>query len=195
MNRGFRIPQLASKKAKYQARFGSNCGQGQRLNRHFDGGFRCAHCQAYVTADALLSGVQNRNHCPYCLWSRHLDQFEAGDRLAACKASMQPIGLTLMQARKKYAWAQPGELMIIHHCTGCGKLSINRIAADDDGESILAVFEQSCRLEGQRATALETGDVSALSWDHRSVVNARLFGQSFSSTAELEYEDAALSCN
>jgi hypothetical protein len=85
--------------------------------------------------------------------------------------------------------------MIIHQCTGCGKLSINRIAADDDVESILAVFEQSCRLDGQLIAALETGDVMALSWDRRSTVGARLFGQSFSSTAELEYEDAALCCN
>jgi DNA-directed RNA polymerase subunit RPC12/RpoP len=195
MNRGFRIPQLESKKAKYQARYGSNCGQGQRLNRHFDGGFRCAHCQAYVTTDILLSGVQNRNHCPYCLWSRHLDQFEAGDRLAGCKAGMQPIGLTLKQARKKYAWAQPGELMLVHQCTGCGKLSINRIAADDDVETILAVFEQSCLLDRQRIAELETGDVMALGWDQLSSVNARLFGQSFRRPAEMEYEDAVLCCS
>ena len=55
--------------------------------------FRCQHCGAYVSASRVLSGVSNRNHCPYCLWSRHLDLFEAGDRLAACKAPMRPVGL------------------------------------------------------------------------------------------------------
>jgi hypothetical protein len=46
--------------------------------------------------------VRNRNHCPYCLWSRCLDLFRAGDRLSACKAPMQPVGLALKHTRKKY---------------------------------------------------------------------------------------------
>jgi hypothetical protein len=195
MNRGFRSPRLESKKTKFQARLSSNRGQGQHLSRHLDSGFRCAHCQAFVTDDAWFSGVQNRNHCPYCLWSRHLDQFEAGDRLAACKAAMQPIGLALKQTYKKYALTQPGELMLIHQCSDCAKLSINRIAADDDIETILAVFEQFWGGDEQRIKALGTSEVKALSWDQRSVVQARLFGQSSSSMLELEFEDADLCCN
>jgi len=195
MNRGFRSPRLESKKSKYQARYSSNRGQGQRLNRHLDSGFCCAHCHAYVTAEAWLSGVQNRNHCPYCLWSRHLDQFDAGDRLAACKAAMQPIGLALKQTYKKYAWTQPGELMLIHQCIDCGKLSINRIAADDDIETILAVFEQFSSVDEQQFTGLGAHEVVALSWDQRSVVHARLFGESSSSIMELESEEAGLCCN
>jgi hypothetical protein len=46
--------------------------------------FKCGHCHAFVSMEPILSGVQNRNHCPYCLWSRHLDLYEAGDRLSAC---------------------------------------------------------------------------------------------------------------
>jgi hypothetical protein len=195
MSQGFRLPQLESKKAKHQARYSSNRGQGQRVSRHFDGGFRCAHCGAYVSTDAWLSGVQNRNHCPYCLWSRHLDQFEAGDRLAACKAGMQPVGLTLKQARKKYAWGQAGELMLIHQCTDCGKLSLNRIAADDDAGIILAVFEHSWKLDGRVIQALEAGELFVLTQAHLSLVQVRLYGQGFTGTVELEYEDAVLCCN
>ena len=83
--------------------------------------FTCVHCGNYVSAGQMLAGVQNRNHCPYCLWSRHLDLFKAGDRMAACKAPMQPIGLTLKAGHKKYASATGGEMMLVHICSGCKK--------------------------------------------------------------------------
>ena len=91
--------------------------------------FRCIHCGAHVVTSPLYAGVLNRNHCPYCLWSRHLDLFAAGDRLCACKAPMRPLGLTLKQSRKKYVREDGGELMLIHACIECNNLSINRIAA------------------------------------------------------------------
>ncbi|MBO0771672.1 MAG: RNHCP domain-containing protein [Actinobacteria bacterium] len=34
--------------------------------------FQCAQCGAEVSLDA--PGTSHRNHCPRCLWSRHLDQ-------------------------------------------------------------------------------------------------------------------------
>lgn len=105
------------------------------------GDFVCLNCGALVATGEALSGVRNRNHCPYCLFSRHLDQFEAGDRLSACKACMRPVGLTFKRIARKYA--RQGELMLVHLCDDCGKLSINRIAADDDADLILAVLEQS----------------------------------------------------
>jgi predicted RNA-binding Zn-ribbon protein involved in translation (DUF1610 family) len=156
------LPRLESKKARYQAKYHSNRGQGLRLSHYFDSGFYCNHCQASISTDAMLSGVQNRNHCPYCLWSRHLDLYEAGDRLAACKAAMKPIGLTMKQTRKKYASVQPGELMIIHLCTGCGSVSINRIAADDDVKTIREVYENSCQLDAQTIARLENSGVVVL---------------------------------
>ena len=44
------------------------------------GDFVCAHCHALVSSAHWLSGGNNRNHCPYCLWSYHLDLYAAGDR-------------------------------------------------------------------------------------------------------------------
>src|SRR4026209_2498083 len=107
--------------------------------RHTDssfGDFRCAHCRNIVSVTHLLSGVNNRNHCPYCLWSRHLDLYSAGDRLSACKAKMKPIGLTMKKGRNKYRPGPRGELMLVHACTECNAVSINRIAADDDPETV-----------------------------------------------------------
>jgi ribosomal protein S27AE len=197
MSECFRIPQLESKKARYKARYRSNCGQGLRMSRHFDGGFRCGHCQAYISTDILLSGVQNRNHCPYCLWSRHLDLYEAGDRLAACKAGMQPIGLTLKQTRKKYGWSQHGELMIIHLCTDCGKLSINRMAADDDLERVLEIFQRSTEMDVQMASEMEKSGLVVLQPAHCNLVSARLFGGRPGSEEQLndEWVDASFRLN
>jgi hypothetical protein len=103
-------------------------------------GFRCLYCENYVCAE--MSGVRNRNHCPYCLSSRHLDQFEAGDRLSACKGRMIAEGLTFKCVVKKYAGHGLGELMLVHRCEGCGKVSINRIASDDNEVRILMLLEQ-----------------------------------------------------
>jgi hypothetical protein len=68
-----------------------------------ENGFRCEHCGAYVYTLPTIAGVNNRNHCPFCLWSRHLDYLKPGDRMSACKAKMQPIGLTVKRGRDKYS--------------------------------------------------------------------------------------------
>jgi len=109
--------------------------------------FICGYCHHYVSTMHMLSGVNNRNHCPYCLWSRHLDLYAAGDRLSACKGGMRPIGLTMKKGRNKYRLDLGGELMLIHVCQDCGSLSLNRIAADDDRDSILEVFRRSRKPE------------------------------------------------
>lgn len=114
------------------------------------GDFRCAHCHVIVSSGHILSGVNNRNHCPYCLWSCHLDLYAAGDRLSACKGPMKPVGLTMKKARNKYRLDQRGELMLVHQCVECGTLSINRAAADDVASTILAVFQESLTNDLQR---------------------------------------------
>ena len=107
------------------------------------GDFKCAHCRVIVSSAHALSGVNNRNHCPYCLWSCHLDLYAAGDRLSACKGQMKPVGLTMKMGRNKYRLDNRGELMLVHQCVDCGIVSINRVAADDDSSTILAVFQES----------------------------------------------------
>ena len=138
-------------------------------------GFRCVHCGAFVTREALFSGVINRNHCPYCLHSRHLDQFTAGDRLAFCKGLMRPIGLTAKITTKKYA-GSPGELMLVHRCVECGKLSINRIAADDIADFLMEVFQASLVLPPEAANQISASQISLLGAAEAGLVRARLFG-------------------
>ena len=141
-----------------------------------DDGFLCKHCNAYVSSALFLSGVQNRNHCPYCLWSRHLDLYTAGDRLSACKLTMKPIGLTTKATNKKYGSGR-GELMLIHFCMDCESLSINRIAADDDPETIFDIFEVSIRMDLSIQTRLDAEGIRVLDAAQRTIVHTQIFGQ------------------
>jgi hypothetical protein len=141
------------------------------------GGFRCLHCGAFVSADAAFSGVQNRNHCPYCLWSRHLDWAAPGDRLSACKAGMPPIGLTLKQIRKKYGTARSGELMVIHRCAECRRVSANRIAGDDLADALEAVFRSSLDAAERLRNELHAMDIRLLDRSAWAEISRRLFGE------------------
>jgi hypothetical protein len=144
--------------------------------RHGEEGFTCLQCGQYVSCDPGVSGVQNRNHCPACLWSRHVDLRDAGDRLAACRAAMRPIGLTTKRSRNKYARGNDGELMIIHRCTGCDKLVINRIAADDSTGALCELFERSLELGPAVVDELAGSGVTALAEQDRALVQRHLFG-------------------
>ena len=138
------------------------------------GDFKCGHCHAHVSSVHFLSGVNNRNHCPYCLWSCHLDLYAAGDRLSACKGQMKPIGLTLKMGRNKYRREAGGELMLVHQCVDCGTLSINRIAADDDTDSILDVFQSS--IENQIHTLCEANGILPLRATDADLLQKQLYG-------------------
>ena len=95
--------------------------QRNRARRRNQTSFRCCNCRLDVSIDA--PGTEHRNHCPNCLWSRHLDAVVAGDRAAECGASMEPIAVCV---RANGEWA------LVHRCGGCATLDVNRIAGDDN---------------------------------------------------------------
>ncbi len=82
--------------------------------------FICGHCDARV---APLGKGSYRNHCPICLWSKHVDKTGPGDRLSECQGLMEPTG---MDHDGKRGW------MIVHECVKCGKKIPNKVAPDDD---------------------------------------------------------------
>lgn len=138
--------------------------------------FRCINCSLLIVADHSLSGVNNRNHCPNCLCSKHVDLVKAGDRKALCHARMRPIGLTVKHTGKKYGNAAQGELMIIHRCSGCGKISINRIAADDSSGALLALYKRSQGMEAELIQQLREMDIQPLQAADLTTVYSQLFG-------------------
>jgi hypothetical protein len=139
------------------------------------GDFKCAHCHHTVYNAHWLSGVNNRNHCPYCLWSRHLDLYSAGDRLSACKAPMQPLALTAKRCKNKYGHGR-GELMLVHMCIDCGDVSINRIAADDDAWTLLEVFGASSALPARTRDLLLSNGIDILPPGSLPQLQLQLFG-------------------
>ena len=140
------------------------------------GDFKCGHCHAIVSSAHILSGVNNRNHCPYCLWSCHLDLYAAGDRLSACKGQMKPIGLTMKLGRNKYRLESRGELMLIHQCVDCGVLSINRIAADDDADTVIAIYHESLSWGHSSHALCQAHGIVMLKLEDTEVVYTQLYG-------------------
>ena len=95
--------------------------QRHRAQRRHTESFRCRNCSLDVPTFA--PGTSHRNHCPNCLWSRHLDDDTPGDRDADCGASMEPIAIAVRG---------DGEWVIVHRCRGCDEIHLNRIAGDDN---------------------------------------------------------------
>ena len=86
-------------------------------------GFICVNCGKAVTA---LTNGSYRNHCPYCLYSLHVDN-RPGDRMNGCGGVMKPVGI---KNHSKKGW------QIVHRCLKCAVEKVNR-AAPDDMEAII----------------------------------------------------------
>ncbi|WP_411268383.1 RNHCP domain-containing protein [Nonomuraea sp. PA05] len=81
--------------------------------------FDCANCQKKVR------GTGYTNHCPRCLWSRHVD-VSPGDRLATCRGMMEPVGVLY----------ERGEYLVTQRCVECGHSWRNRAASVDSRDAL-----------------------------------------------------------
>ena len=79
-----------------------------------DESFVCLHCGKEV----LPMGTSSRNHCPFCLWSLHVD-INPGDRACECRAPMEPVKV-VTDPKKGY--------IILHRCTKCHEIHRNKAA-------------------------------------------------------------------
>lgn len=79
-----------------------------------DDGFVCAHCGREVKP----LGFTSRDHCPFCLWSLHVD-INPGDRANECRGNLVPI--------KAYPDPKKGYI-IVYRCDTCGEIHRNRAA-------------------------------------------------------------------
>lgn len=84
--------------------------------------FVCEHCGCEVTGDGYT------NHCPSCLWSKHVDVFP-GDRAQICGGLMEPVGLEI----------KGGKEMIVHRCLKCGVVKKCKVSVNDDRGEILKI--------------------------------------------------------
>jgi rubrerythrin len=88
--------------------------------------FICEHCGASV------KGSGYTNHCPKCLWSKHVD-INPGDRRSECRGMMKPIQV---EQNNKNEWA------IVHECILCGYKKKNTVSREDDMEKIIAIARE-----------------------------------------------------
>ncbi len=79
-----------------------------------DNGFICAHCGREV----LPLGYSSRNHCPFCLYSLHVD-VNPGDRAADCGGPLRPVRAD-PDPKRGY--------ILTHRCERCGATSRCRTA-------------------------------------------------------------------
>ena len=89
--------------------------------------FICKSCGKVVSP--LEYGGNHRNHCPHCLCSCHVDIIP-GDRRSSCHGIMNPISIHVQRN---------GEWSIIHKCSKCNAMKINRIAYDDNELLLLTI--------------------------------------------------------
>lgn len=143
--------------------------------------FECCHCSLEATPNEAM-GTAHRNHCNHCLWSKHLD-LTPGDRASQCLGCMEPIGVTLKhEGADKYGKERLGDVMLVHRCTQCGAININRIAADDPEDLVVKVFDISnirlSPLPQETQDALSAQDISLLTEKEKPLLMERLFGKS-----------------
>ena len=86
--------------------------------------FICEHCGREVHGNGYT------NHCPYCLWSKHVD-VTPGDRASRCGGMMKPVEIQIKK----------GERVIVHECVKCGYRKPNKSAENDDFDAILKIME------------------------------------------------------
>jgi predicted Zn-ribbon and HTH transcriptional regulator len=84
--------------------------------------FRCENC------GYLVKGNGYTNHCPVCLWSKHVDK-NPGDREEDCKGMMEPADLVQKES----------VFYIIHRCTKCGFTRNNKAEKGDSFNELIKI--------------------------------------------------------
>lgn len=82
--------------------------------------FTCEICGAEIKGDGYT------DHCPTCLWGKHVDIYP-GDRRSDCKGLMEPIGIE----------TKGGEHTVRYRCKKCGAAYRIKAAPHDNQDAIL----------------------------------------------------------
>jgi hypothetical protein len=95
----------------------------RRFQRNIED-FVCLHCGYAVQGNGYT------NHCPRCLYSRHVD-LHPGDRQAGCGGLMAPVAVA----------NKAGVYRLLHRCLVCGAEKWNQSAPEDDFDQLLAIAQ------------------------------------------------------
>ena len=87
--------------------------------------FVCEKCGEEIVGNGYT------NHCPQCLWSKHVD-VSPGDRAGTCEGMMQPIGIV----------KKGREYTILHKCLKCGFSKPNKAVKEDNFQMIVQISSE-----------------------------------------------------
>lgn len=87
--------------------------------------FCCEHCGHKVEGDGYT------NHCPFCLWSKHVD-VNPGDRQNNCKGLMEPVKV----------FYEKGNWFVMQKCEKCLKVKKIKLKEGDDLSAIESILKQ-----------------------------------------------------
>lgn len=94
--------------------------------------FVCANCGTAVRGNGYT------NHCPNCLWSRHVDN-NPGDRESTCGGMMKPISVE----------TDGGRFVITHRCEKCGKTIRQKTSDTDNMDAIIQISQNNSFIFGK----------------------------------------------
>lgn len=92
-----------------------------------DESFTCENCGKRVPR----LGYTARDHCPFCLYSKHVD-VNPGDRRNPCMGLLRPVGIEKFKDSFK----------ILYECTKCGNKHKNIMANDDNMDMIIMLSKK-----------------------------------------------------
>ncbi len=84
--------------------------------------FTCDNCGETVTGNGYT------NHCPQCLFSKHVDN-NPGDRASECCGLMVP----------KEIQVKGDTYTITHQCKKCGHTKPNKVSPEDDFKEVVKI--------------------------------------------------------
>jgi len=84
--------------------------------------FKCDNCGAEVDGNGYT------NHCPNCLWSKHVD-INPGDRASGCCGMMEPV--EVITRGDKYT--------LVHRCRKCLEVKNNKSSPQDSTKAIIGI--------------------------------------------------------
>ncbi len=91
--------------------------------------FVCENCGEEV------SGNGYTNHCPSCLWSKHVD-INPGDRANPCGGLMKPVD----------AYFQSQQWYLIQQCQECGERFKIKVAKEDNFGIIESIIDDKNKM-------------------------------------------------
>lgn len=84
--------------------------------------FICEKCGEKVKGDGYT------NHCPKCLWSKHVD-VNPGDRASTCQGMMRPVRVEV----------ESGQYMLTYRCEKCSFVRRKKAEPEDNFDEIIKI--------------------------------------------------------